>query len=130
MIFQGRILKILPLQTGQTKDGKEWRKQEFVFEFFENPTDRWSDKVVLSLMGENIDKHNIAEGDEVRIGFGHSVREYDGKVYNELRLYRLEKLASAPNSAPQAMQAAPTGNQPTESETSAQGAKNEDDLPF
>ena len=72
MIFQGRIFKILPLQTGTSKDGKEWRKQEFVFVYFENPTDRWSDKVVLSLMG----------------------------------------------------------NQPTESEKSAQSAENEDDLPF
>lgn len=120
----------MPLQTGTSKDGKEWRKMEFVFEYFENPTDRWSDKVALSLMGENIDKHNIAEGDEVRIGFGHSVREYDGKVYNELRLYRLEKVGSAPKIAPQPTEAAPTGNQPTESEKSAQAQENEDDLPF
>lgn len=130
MEFTGRIMKVLPVQSGTSQSGKEWSRQDFIFEYFEHETDRWSDKVVLSLMNENIDKHNIADGDEVRIGFGHSVREYGDKVYNELRLYRLEKLASAPNSAPQSTQAAPTGNQPTESETGAQAQKNEDDLPF
>lgn len=91
MEFQGRIYKILPEQTGTGKNGT-WRKVEFIFEYFENKTDRWSDKVLLSTMNDNIDKYDLHEGDEVVIGFGHNINEWNGKYYNELRMYKCEKI--------------------------------------
>lgn len=91
MEFQGRIYKILPEQTGTGKNGT-WRKVEFIFEYFENKTDRWSDKVLLSAMNDNIDKYDLHEGDEVVIGFGHNINEWNGKYYNELRMYKCEKI--------------------------------------
>ena len=123
-------MKVLPVQSGTSQSGKEWSRQDFVFEYFEHDTDRYSDKVLLSVMNEGIERYDLHEGDEVVIGFGCHVREYQGRYYNEPRLYKLEKVRQLRDAAPQSTQAAPTGNQPTESETSAQGAKNEDDLPF
>lgn len=91
MEIKGRIYKVLETTQGKSRDGKEWSKQEFIFEFFENPTDRYSDKVVLSVMNDRIREYDLHEGDEVTIGFGHSVREYNGRWYNDLRMYKLEK---------------------------------------
>ena len=107
MEFQGRIQKLLPIRTGKKQDGSEWKSQEFVFEYFEHDSDRWSDKVVLSLMGERIKEADLHEGDEVKVGFGHSVREWQGRYFNELRVYKLEKVKTS-QSAPEAQAVPPT----------------------
>jgi len=95
MEFKGRIYKIMPEQSGVNRENKEWRRLDFVFEYFEKDTDRYSDKVLLSVMNERIEQYDLHEQDEVVIGFGHNVREYQGRYYNELRVYRLEKVKSA-----------------------------------
>lgn len=92
MKFEGRIYKVFPVQSGTSSRG-EWKRQDFLFEYFENPNDRWSDKVLLSAMNDRIDEYNIQEGDKVIIGFGHNVNEYNGRYYNELRMYHFERVA-------------------------------------
>lgn len=94
MEFTGRINKVYPIQTGvSAKTGKEWSKLDFIFEYYERETDRYSDKVKLSLFNDKIREYNIREGEKVLIGFGHSVREsQDGKTaYNEPMLYKFER---------------------------------------
>ena len=71
-------------------------KQEFLFEYFEHETDRYTDKVALSIMNDRIRECDLHEGDEVTIGFGHTVREYQGRYYNDLRCYMIKKADSMP----------------------------------
>ena len=92
MEFKGRIMKVLPVTSGTSQNGNEWKKQEFVFEYFEQQTDRYSDKVCLSIMNDRIAEYDLHENDEVLIGFGHSIREYQGRYFNELRLYKFQKV--------------------------------------
>jgi hypothetical protein len=123
MEIQGKIYKVLPTRTGKKADGSEWRSQEFIVEFFESPDQRWSDKVVLNAMNDRIDEYKLREGDEVRVGFSHGVREYQGKYYPEFRIYKFEKVGAQPqpavNSEPQ----------PTVA-TAPQAQQSKDDLPF
>ena len=93
MEFRGRIYKMLPLTTGTRNDGTTWQRQDFVFEYFENDDARWSDKVLLYAMGDNIGRYDLHEGEEVIIGFEHKVKEYNGRFFNDLRVYKLEKVA-------------------------------------
>ena len=85
---------MLPKQSGTSKNGNPWESQPFVFEYFERPDDRYSDRVVLDTMDTKIMPY-IKEGLEVRIGFGHSVREYEGRVFNQLRMYKIESVKKA-----------------------------------
>lgn len=94
MEFKGRIMKVLPVTSGTSQNGNEWKKQEFVFEYFEQQTDRYSDKVCLSIMNDRIAEYDLHENDEVLIGFGHSIREYQGRYFNELRLYKFQKVGA------------------------------------
>ena len=64
MEFTGRIYKLLPLRKGTRPDGTEWQSQEFIFEYFERPDDRWSDKVVLSVMNERIADFHFGRAEE------------------------------------------------------------------
>lgn len=135
MEFEGRILKVLPKQEGVSeRTGNPWATQEFIFEYFEHPTDRYSDKVLLRTFDTN-HMAQLVEGANVRIGFGHGVREYtkDGKTstFNEVRLYKFEVISKPagvtadpqPADSPQPPSDAPQGN-------ANQGGGEEDDLPF
>ena len=93
MEFQGRIKKVLPLRSGTSQRG-EWQALPFIFEFFEHETDRYADSVVLETFDTKVIE-NLKEGMEVVCGFGHRTREYEGKTYNELRLYKIESVKKA-----------------------------------
>jgi hypothetical protein len=125
MKFKGRIFKVLDKRSGVSqRTGNEWVSQEFIFEYFENPTDRYSDRVVLGTMdADYIDK--IKEGAEVTINFGHNVREYQGRYFNSLRVFNMEFAGDAPQ---QPAAAAPANVAPSP-QPQAQG-KDDDDLPF
>lgn len=97
MQFQGRIYRLYPVQSGTSANGKEWIRQDFIFEYFENPTDRYADRVLLSVMNERIKEYNIHEGEECIIGFAHTTREYQGRVFNDVRLYHFEKVVKVNN---------------------------------
>lgn len=127
MEVQGRISKILSTRTGTKQDGTTWQAQEFIFEFFETPEQRWSDKVVLSIMNERIKEYNLHEGDEVKIGFSHGVNEWNGRYYPEFRIYKFEKLSAATTQQP-----APTApeSQPAKTDEEASDEEKKDDLPF
>ncbi len=97
MEFEGRILKVFPKQEGVSeRTGNAWATQEFVFEYHEHPTDRYADRVLLRTFDTN-HMAQLQEGMQVRIGFGHTTREFtkDGKTstFNEVRLYKFEPLS-------------------------------------
>lgn len=131
MEFIGRVKKILPLRSGVSqRTGNEWKSLPFIFEYYEHDTDRYADSVVLETFDTNV-IDNLKEGMEIRCGFSHRTREYDGKTYNELRLYKIESVKAA-QQAPQGANASASGNQPTPPFPEPQNPSNQadDDLPF
>lgn len=138
MEFQGRIAKVLPVRSGVSqRTGNEWKALPFIFEYFENPTDRFTDSVMLETFDTKVIE-NLKEGMEVRCGFGHRTREYEGKTYNELRLYKIESVRKKQHPAGQAAVMAevqqPTGTmaavQQQRPAPQQQEGDDDDDLPF
>ena len=140
MEFTGRIMKVLEPRSGVSeKTGKEWKTQGFIFEYFENPTDRYSDKVYLETFDENIIPQ-LKENLPVRIGFGHHVRELTNQqgrkmVINEIRIYKFEPQVQQQSPqqsnqpAPQPQAQAPFPPQVDSNGNPIHQAK-DDDLPF
>ena len=135
MEFQGRVKKLLPIRSGVSqRTGNEWKALPFIFEYFENPTDRFADTVLLETFDTNV-IDNLKEGMDIRCGFGHRTREYEGKTYNEIRLYKIESARGA-NQAPQGANVPAAGNQPPPPATAPQRQQKpaeedpNDDLPF
>ena len=135
MEFQGRIAKVLPIRSGiSQRTGNEWKSLPFVFEYFENDTDRYADSVVLESFDEKV-INNMVEGMEVRCGFGHHVRTFtkqDGTeaTINELRLYKIECVKMP------AAEATGTSNKKPAADATGNGGEQadmeekQDDLPF
>ena len=117
MEFKGRIAKVLPMRSGTSQRGNEWKALPFVFEYFENETDRYADSVLvetfdtniidglLSMCTKNPDGTPVVKDgayDLIReihciCGFGHKIRTFtnqngETKTMNEIRLYKLESI--------------------------------------
>lgn len=128
MEFQGRIKKVLPLRSGTSQRG-EWQALPFIFEFFEHETDRYADSVVLETFDTKVIE-NLKEGMEVVCGFGHRTREYEGKTYNELRLYKIESVKKADVAQQQTQQEIAQPAPAPQPNSFIPPTQEEDDLPF
>ena len=131
MKFQGRVKKILPIRSGiSQRTNNEWKAMPFIFEYFENPTDHYPESVVLETYDTKV-IDNLKEGMEIVVGFGHRTREFEGRWYNELRIYSLESVARASQKPAAAPEQPQPGNQPQPASQAAESPKNDDDdLPF
>ena len=117
MEFEGRITRVLPVRSGTSQNGNEWKRLPFVFAYYENGEQRWEDKVLLETWDTNLmaqigqyceigqDGKVVVENGSVKLkvldikcrcGFSHSVKDVtkrDGSgtvTMNELRCYKLE----------------------------------------
>jgi hypothetical protein len=115
MEIAGTIVALLPLQTGQGKNGV-WKKQEFIME----TPGQFPKKVCLSLWGEKVDENRISVGDKVTASINIESREYNGRWYTDVRAW---KIAKGSNSG-QSQEAPPMDSSFTPDSVGS------DDLPF
>jgi hypothetical protein len=87
MEFKGKIIQVLPLQTGLTKTGSEWARQQVVM----LTEERYPHYVAYLLAGSRVDTEAAAVGDRVRVQADVSSREYEGRWYTEVSAWRVEK---------------------------------------
>ena len=65
MKFQGRVKQILPARSGVSqRTGNEWKALPFIFEYYENDTDRFPDSVVLETYDTKVIE-GLKEGMEI-----------------------------------------------------------------
>ena len=97
--FTGVIVEVSPVQQGNSKkDGKPWAKQEFVIEFQEG---NFPSKACFSVWGADKvkDLEKYQPGDQIKVAFNVSSREFNGKWYTDLRAWRISPAgAQAPAS--------------------------------
>ena len=85
--IKGKIVKILPEQRGQGKNG-EWVKQEFVIETM----DQYPKKACFSTWGDKTANiKQLLQGDEVTVSFNIESREYNERWYTDLRAWKIIK---------------------------------------
>ena len=141
MDIKGRVIYVGQPNRGISKrTGNEWKSQDVVVQYFEHDTDRYPDSVYFRIFGERIDALNLKVNDEVEAGIGLTAREYDGKYYNEVSCFRLEKVSKEGDKPSQTTDA--SENAPTTAVESAEKTNNlpkleatenpaeEGDLPF
>lgn len=127
MEVTGKIIHKLDLQSGTSKNGNAWRKQEYVLETQET----YPKKVHFDFFGDRIDQFPLNVGETVKLSFDIESREYQGRWYTSIRGWKADKVDAA--AAPQAGQpAAPTYQAPTAPapDFSMNSDEPTDDLPF
>ena len=153
MEFEGRIQRVLPVRSGTSQRG-EWKILPFVFEYFENGDQRWSDKVLLETMDTNImaqigaylkkgaDGKAVVENGECvmlgelkcKCGFSHNVKSFDKQdgtkaTINDIRMYKFEIMKQGAAVLQQQTQQTQQMQQ-TQAPFQPEPQNNLDDLPF
>lgn len=96
MEIQGTVVSILPLQTGQGKNGT-WQKSEFILE----TPGQYPKKVAMSIWGEeHINKYDLEVGMKITAHINIESREYNNRWFTEVRAWKIAT-DGAPRSAPQ-----------------------------
>jgi len=87
MELTGKIIAVMPAKSGvSTKTGNNWMTQEYVIEV----PGQYPKRCAFCVFGEDrIKQFNIQSGDEVTIQFDIDAREFNGRWYNDVRVYNV-----------------------------------------
>ena len=127
MDITGKIIAVLPARGGISKTGNEWKMQEYVLETHE----QYPRKMCFNVFGaDKIAQFNIQAGEEMTVSFDINAREYQGRWYNDIRAWKVERgvAPAAPTAAP--YEAAPQINAPKATAPDFSAQNETDDLPF
>ena len=90
MEIEGKIIVVLPEQSGtSSRTGNPWKSQEYVIETH----DQFPRKCCFRVFGaDRIAAMNIQSGEELRVSFDVDAREYQGRWYNTLTAWRVDRI--------------------------------------
>lgn len=132
MEVTGKIIQVLPLQSGTSQAGNPWKKQEYVLE----TEDAYPKKICFDFFGDRVDQFPLSLNDRIRLSFDIESREYNGRWYTNIRGWKADKIGDQTTpAAPQPMgqsatPAAMPTNVPNPTATDFMSSSDSDDLPF
>ena len=118
---KGVIKQILKVESGTSKAGKEWLKQEFVIETLDS---QYPKNICFTLFGDKTDLlQRITEGMAVEVSFNLESREYNGRWFHNVNCWRIH-----PEEIEQQGHVETTGDLPPEFDKAP--PEDSDNLPF
>ena len=92
--IEGTLAQKLPVQSGNSARGP-WAKQEFILEF---PDGNFTAKACFTAWGQekvqDLGKYQV--GDKVKVSFNLKSREYNGRWYNDLQIWKIAPAGAQP----------------------------------
>ena len=109
--IEGTLSQKLPVQSGNSARGP-WAKQEFILEY---PDGNFTAKACFTAWGQekvqDLGKYQV--GDKVKVSFNLKSREYNGRWYNDLQIWKIAPAGAQPAAPAQpAPQAQPVPQAP------------------
>ena len=95
MNITGKIIDLMPLQTGMSKNG-QWRKQDIVIE----TEGQYPKKVCVSIWGDKINESHLVIGNILDISFELESREFNGKWYTDVKAWKISLSDKITNQKP------------------------------
>ncbi|MBI3136995.1 MAG: DUF3127 domain-containing protein [Sphingobacteriales bacterium] len=90
MQLTAKLIQLLPLQTGNGKNG-QWKKQDIIVE----TSGQYPKKVCVSIWGDKINESVLKTGAMLNISFDVESREYNGRWYTDVKAWKLEPAGEA-----------------------------------
>jgi hypothetical protein len=118
--LKGKLVKILNLESGISRSGNSWKKQEFVLE----TQDQFPKKVCFNLFNDKVSLlSGFTGGEDLEVSFDVESREFNNKWYHNINAWKIERVgqkSAAEIPPPFSPDDIPPENSPEDS----------DDLPF
>ncbi len=122
MEIQGKITHVLPMATGEGRNGT-WRSQSYVLETQE----QYPRKVCFELFGDKIDQYPVSIDDMVSVSFDISSREWNGRWFTSIRAWKIDRVQEV---AADSGVASPVSNVTTFDQVATASGDDSSDLPF
>ena len=133
----GKIIQVLPEQSGVGRNGNPWKVQPYVLETL----DQYPRKVHFEVFGEDRIKQNPCELNQlVTVSFDIESREFNGRWYTSIRAWKIQQCdttqaAAGGQATTQPAAAAPSTQAPVEPAANvdpfdASAGDGSTDLPF
>ena len=90
MQLTAKLIQILPLQTGNGKNGT-WKKQDIIVE----TSDQYPKKICVSVWGDKADASLLKIGNTLTISFDVESREFNGRWYTDVKAWKLESAGNS-----------------------------------
>lgn len=85
MDINGRVIQVLPEQTGEGRNGT-WKKQDFILE----TESQYPKKICFTVWGDKINPQLMREGNQLNVSFDVESREYNGRWYTDVKAWKIE----------------------------------------
>ena len=82
----GKLIEVMPEQSGESKQGKAWTKQEFIIE----TTDKYPKKICLSVSGQQNNLTQFGMGQSLKIQINIESREYQSRWFTNVTAWKIE----------------------------------------
>ena len=98
MEITGKIIAVLPAQGGiSQRTGNPWKSQDYVIETH----DQYPKRCCFRVFGEEkINQFNIQLGEEMTVSFDIDSHEYQGRWFNDVRAWAVNRNIQAPGAVP------------------------------
>ena len=108
MDITGRIIAVLPERSGVSqRNGSEWRVASYVLETQE----QYPKKICFEVFGaDRIQSFNIQAGEMMTVSFDVDAHEYNGRWFNTIRAFRVDRNMQAGAPAGMPNEAAPAAS--------------------
>jgi hypothetical protein len=90
-----KLIQILEPESGEGKNGP-WKKQGFIFE----TEGEYPRKICILNWGDKVSPDILKVGHELKISVNIESREFNGKWYTDVKMWKAEKLGAPAESAP------------------------------
>ena len=109
MEITGKIIAVLPANSGTSaRTGNPWMSQAYVIE----TQGQYPKKLAFDVFGEErIKQFNIQQGEELTVRFDFDAHEYNGRWFNQIRAYNVEKIGQQTTQQPTTQPTANVANQ-------------------
>jgi hypothetical protein len=90
--IKGKLLNILNMESGVSRSGNSWKKQEFVLETQE----QFPRKVCFTLFNDKVSiLSGMVAGDDLEVHFDIESREFNNKWYHNINAWKIERVGQA-----------------------------------
>ena len=97
MELAGKVIAVLEPRGGVSKSGNQWKVQEYVIETH----DQYPRRMCFDVFGEDkIQQFNIQVGEELNVSFDIDAREWQGRWFNSIRAWKVERVNAAADAVP------------------------------
>ena len=125
MELAGKVIAVLEPKSGTSRNGNEWMVQEYVIETH----DQYPRRMCFDVFGaDKIQQFAIKIGEELNVSFDIDAREWQGRWFNSIRAWKVERVSVSQPMQPEAP-FPPIGAAPAASVDFSAGDE-KDDLPF